>query len=471
VTDVSAIGGQGWKVLADVETHLKRYVVYPGPDELVAHVLWIGHTWLLDSWDSTPRIAFLSPEPGSGKSRALEVTAPLVPNPVHAVNATPAYLFRKVADQDARPTVLFDEIDTIFGPRAKDNEELRGLLNAGHRRGAVAGRCVVRGKEVFTEELPAYAAVALAGLDDLPETLMTRSVVVRMRRRKQSERRPMPWRARDADSEPVVALRERMERWTQSVAPLAGRGWPTMPDGVEDRDADVWEALLAVADLAGGVWPQRARDAAVRMVGKSHQTAPSLGVLLLRDTRQAFEDAGVDKMPTEDLLERLNAMEESPWGDLRGNPLNARGLAWRLSKYSIRPSTVRDGSRTFKGYVAGWFADSWERYLAPPSPDSAVTSVTTSQDGTDLRKPCDGPEDPPAAIRHNPDLSVTTDEEPTPPDLRCDGVTDVTAAEGHGGEQDLPTVCQADGCTQPLWAPGSRASGYCEKHKDLRRAS
>ena len=152
----------------DVRTHLSTFVVYPSSAALIAHVLWILHTWFMDSWESTPRIAFLSPEPASGKSRALEVTEPVVPRPVHAVNASPAYLFRKVSDPDGAPTILFDEIDTIFGPKAKDNEDIRGMLNAGHRKGAVAGRCVVRGKIVETEELPAYAAVALAGLDDLP---------------------------------------------------------------------------------------------------------------------------------------------------------------------------------------------------------------------------------------------------------------------------------------------------------------
>lgn len=138
---------------------------------------------------------FLSPEPGSGKSRALEVTEPLVPRPVHAINCTPAYLFRRVADPVGRPTVLYDECDTLFGPKAKEHEEIRGVINAGHRKGAVAGRCVIRGKIVETEELPAYCAVALAGLDDLPDTIMSRSIVVRMRRRAPTE--PVePWRPR-----------------------------------------------------------------------------------------------------------------------------------------------------------------------------------------------------------------------------------------------------------------------------------
>lgn len=63
----------------------------------------------------------------------------------------------------------YDEIDTVFGRKARENEEIRGLLNAGHRRGAVAGRAVVRGRTVTTEEIPAYCAVALAGIGELPE--------------------------------------------------------------------------------------------------------------------------------------------------------------------------------------------------------------------------------------------------------------------------------------------------------------
>jgi hypothetical protein len=122
---------------------------------------------MMTAWDSTPRLAFLSAEPASGKTRALEITELLVPNPVTTVNVSPAYLFRKVGSDDGS-TILFDEIDTVFGAKAKDNEDIRGLLNAGHRRGATSGRCVVRGNEVSTEEIPAYAAVALAGIGCCP---------------------------------------------------------------------------------------------------------------------------------------------------------------------------------------------------------------------------------------------------------------------------------------------------------------
>jgi hypothetical protein len=115
----------GQLALTNIETFLARFVVYPSEAARVAHVLWTAHTHAMDAWESTPRLAFLSPEPGSGKSRALEVTELLVPRPCESVSVTPAYLFRKISDKEGRPTILYDEIDTVFGPKAQQHQELR----------------------------------------------------------------------------------------------------------------------------------------------------------------------------------------------------------------------------------------------------------------------------------------------------------------------------------------------------------
>jgi hypothetical protein len=236
------------QLLDDVGDFTGQFIAYPSDHAHVAHVLWIAHAHLMEAWESTPRLAFLSPEPASGKTRALEITELLVPNPVEAINVTPAYLFRKVGSEDGAPTILFDEIDTVFGPKAKENEEIRGLLNAGHRRGAVAGRCVAYGQRVVTEEIPAYCAVALAGLGWLPDTILTRSVIIRMRRRAPEE--TVTAFRRRVHAEQGHALRDRLATWAagQIAAMTAAR--PEMPPGIEDRDADVWESLLAIADAA-----------------------------------------------------------------------------------------------------------------------------------------------------------------------------------------------------------------------------
>lgn len=357
------------KLLQQLEAFLGRFIAYPSEHARLAHTLWIAHTHFMEQWESTPRIAFLSPEPGSGKSRCLEVTEPLVPRPVHAVNTTPAYLFRKVSDPDGAPTILYDEVDTLFGPKAKDNEDVRGMLNAGHRRGAVAGRCVTKGKIVETEELPAYCAVALAGLNDLPDTIMSRSIIVRMRRRAPGEQ-VEPWRLRINRPE-AEELYDALAGWAATDRHRIA--WPELPAGIEDRNADVWEALIAVADLAGGDWPERARCSAVALVADSVAGVPSLGVLLLRDLKVLFH--GFDKLPTETILTRLHELDESPWADLRGKPIDARWLSRQLAKYEVQPKVLRFDNGTHRGYDAGDLADPWSRYIADVGV-SLVTSVT-----------------------------------------------------------------------------------------------
>lgn len=362
----------GAQLLTDVADFCRRFIAYPSEHAAVAHALWVAHAHAMDAWESTPRIAFLSPEPGSGKTRALEISELLVPNPVEAINATAAYMFRRISDPSGVPTLLIDEADTLFGAKAKDaNEEIRGAINAGHRRGAVAGRCVVRGKTVEIEELPCFCAVALAGLGHLPDTILTRSVIVRMRRRAPTEI-VEPYRRR-AFGPQGHALRDRLASWAQQMVGTLSDARPEMPAGIEDRAADVWEALLAVADAAGGDWPNRARVAAVTLVTDSKEGAQSLGIRLLTDLKAIFGNA--EQLPTREVLDRLCAVDESPWGDLKGSELDSRRLSHFLKEYGVKSRTIRIGSTTAKGYTAADLHDAWIRYLPQPS-QNRVTDVT-----------------------------------------------------------------------------------------------
>ena len=157
----------GDAVLNDVYGFYGRFISYPSQHARVAHTLWTAHTHMMDIWDSTPRLAFMSPERGSGKTRALETTECLVPRPVHSVNNSVAYVIRKVADEDGRPTILYDEVDALFSNKAPDKADLLALLNAGHRKGATSGRCIVDGGRVRLEE-PASLLSARPGRPPRP---------------------------------------------------------------------------------------------------------------------------------------------------------------------------------------------------------------------------------------------------------------------------------------------------------------
>lgn len=366
-------------LLDEVHDFFCRFVAFPSSHAAIACTLWVAHAHAMDAWESTPRLAFLSPEPGSGKSRALEIAELLVPRPAMAVNMSPAALFRIIATEEGLPTILFDEIDTVFGPRAKDNEDLRGLLNAGWRRGAKTYRCAMNGRKVELEAYEAFSAVALAGLGNLPDTILTRSIIVRMRRRAPDEW-VQPYRRRE-HAPAGERLGERLGQW--AMANLEGLGYarPVMPPGIEDRPADVWEPLLAIADAAGRAWPQWARNAAVAMVADALETPASLGVRLLADVRQLFGDR--EQMATAELLEALNAMEEAPWGDLRGKALDSRRLAQMLRPYGARPETIRTTTGTPKGYRREGLWDAWQRYL-PAIPTECATSATSATDTTGM---------------------------------------------------------------------------------------
>jgi hypothetical protein len=366
----------GAALLNEVEAFHRRFNVFPHEAAYVAVVLWDAHAHLLDCFESTPRLAFLSPEPGSGKSRALEIVETLVPNPMAAVDASAAALFRAVAGVDGkRPTILFDEIDTIFGPKAGENEQLRGFINAGHRRNRPMFRCVGDGANQTVQAFHSYAAVAVAGLGYLPDTIRDRSVNIRMRRRARNEKIE-PYRTRIHEKE-GFALRDRLATWAEQVSERVMNVWPAMPEGVTDRPADVWEPLLAIADAAGGDWPDRARAACVVLVTASKANDKgSLGVRLLTDLRDHVM-VGIDRLPTVAILDRLNALDDAPWADLHGKPLDNRRLSKMLAEYMtadtepITSRNIKTAGSVLKGYYAADLHDAWARYCPPP-PESPL---------------------------------------------------------------------------------------------------
>ena len=374
-------GKDGAALLDAVRQFLCRFIVFPETVCFDTVALWAAHAHMVEYFHTTPRLAALSPEPESGKSRVLEVLDLLTPSSMLILSPSVAAIFRTLANE--RTTLLFDEVDTVFTSRGKDdqNEDLRALLNAGYRRGATIPRCVGAKHEV--RKFNVFAAAALAGIGDLPDTIMSRSIVIRMRRRSAAE--PIEqFRLRLHETE-GHQIRDRLAQWAESVGPAVGDAWPELPKGVVDRLAEAWEPLIAVADAAGGEWPKRAREAAVALVAAHRSREPSLGIRLLMDLHRVFKDR--DTLSTDEILTTLNAMEESPWADLRGKPLDARGLARRLKKYGVKSKNVRvSGSgyrdEVLKGYDKTDFWDVWSRYLSHAL--EAATSATGATTGVEV---------------------------------------------------------------------------------------
>ncbi|MEU7168793.1 DUF3631 domain-containing protein [Streptomyces morookaense] len=359
---------EGAVLLDELRAAIGRYVVLPSEEALTAVTLWVAASHIQPALQHAPRLAVVGPTKGCGKSRVLDVLHETVYQPMMTVNTSPAVVFRVIGKNP--PTLLVDEADTIFGPKAGEKEDLRGLLNAGHQRNRPAWR--ISGPEHKPTAFPTFAMAALAGIGDLPDTIMDRAVVIRMQKRKPGER-ITPFRSRYSVPE-LNALRDRLTAWLSPLRGTAARLVPRMP--VEDRAADTWEPLVIVADLAGGHWPARARAACLAMtrheVVQDEQT--TLKTRLLRDIRRIFEQEGnKEALRTQDLLAALITDTESPWPEYGTKGMNAYHLANLMRDFDISPANYRfENGKQAKAYMRNRFLDVWARYCPEPSQEAPV---------------------------------------------------------------------------------------------------
>jgi len=375
----------GADLLAAVRAALIRYVVLPTPEAADAVTLWVAATHAQPAWAHAPRLVIRAPEKRCGKSRLLDVVEATCHAPLITVNASPAAVYRAIGTDDP-PTLLVDEADTIFGGKnAESNEDLRGLLNAGHQRNRPAIRWDNNAHRL--EKIPTFAMAALAGIGAMPDTIEDRAVIVRMRRRAPGET-VSPYRHR-RDAPKLRELAGQLDGWLRDHLKVLEAAEPLMP--VEDRAADTWEPLVAVADLAGGDWPARARHAVLTLTAEADEKAGvSTRARLLADVRTAFTVLGDEPaVTTADLLKALNADPEAPWCTFGPTGLTGKRLGDLLGEFDIKSDTIRFPVGQAKGYRRADFTDAWKRYCPapeqatdedemPPATGVSVPSVPTS---------------------------------------------------------------------------------------------
>ncbi|WP_226360958.1 DUF3631 domain-containing protein [Pseudonocardia sp. ICBG1142] len=363
-------GTDGAAILDDLETALRRYVALPSDAAVVGVVLWIAATHAQPAWAHAPRLVVRAPEKRCGKSRLLDVVEGACHQPFITVNATPAAVYRSITADP--PTMLVDEADTIFGPAATGHEDLRGLLNAGHQRNRPAKRYDLTKNRV--ESISTFAMAALAGIGRMPDTVEDRAVVVQMRRRAPGET-VAPYRHR-RDRPKLQRLAERLHAWLRDDLTALEAAEPAMP--VEDRAADTWEPLIAIADHAGGHWPDRARQAILDLQQEDTGDDRSERIRLLADCHTAFGDEHA--LPTMRLLQQLRADPEAPWADYgpRGEGLTAMRLGKLLAEYNIQSTQMRlPGLGKVRCYQRDAFNDAWQRY----APDLVTDSTEQGDEG------------------------------------------------------------------------------------------
>ena len=317
----------------------------------------------------SPILCVNSAEKGSGKTTLLDVIGALVPRVLSVANTTVAAVFRAI--EAFAPTLLIDEADSFF----RDNDELRGILNAGHRRGGSVLRVV--GDDHTPKQFSVWSPKAIALIGNLPGTLEDRSVIVNMRRASPEEFQEIDRFRLDRHPDELRPVSRKAARWVVDHHNELNMSDPVTPQCLYGRAADNWRPLLAIADAVGGEWPGFAREAAVAIAGRSENE--SNGVLLLEDLRRLFDRTEVggrpiERWPSSQLVEELVKLEARPWPEFsRGRPLTMRQLARLLRPFEIQPKKFRFGESTAQGYGRDQFADAWNRYLKDSNIESPGT--------------------------------------------------------------------------------------------------
>jgi len=360
-------------LLEDTRHFIRRFLIITDA-QTVALCLFILYTYAAEQFECAPYLQVTSAEKRSGKSRLLEVLELLVKRPWLTSRTSAAALVRKLNGD--RPTLLLDESDAAFSGDKEYSEALRGVLNAGHRKGGKVSLCLGKGCNIKAIDFCVFGPKVIAGIGGLPDTVADRAIPIQLQRKRPGEnverfrRRLIDPAAHD--------LRERLTQWaTQDRLEILRGAWPELPEALSDRQQDVSEPLLAVADLAGNEWGRVGRTALTELFGGPAAADESLGVRLLSDIRVAFE--GQDRLGSKELVAALVAIEGSPWPELNhGREITATTVARLLRKFEIGPRTIRCNADTFKGYLRSAFEDAWSRYLGPNS-SPAHPAVTPSQ--------------------------------------------------------------------------------------------
>jgi len=378
--------------LADLAQLLSRFIILPkwGAETLA---LWILHTYAFQLRAVSTYIGIESPEKRCGKTTLLSVLSKLVNRPIAAANISPPAFFRVI--QDTQPTLLIDEADTFL----QGNDELRGILNAGYTQDTAivwriapqsrstgepepstinhkpsstpsahctspsihqsinpSIRAAFRPSPLAPRPFSCWCPKIIASIGRLPDTLADRCIVIRMHRKTQFEQCE---RLRHLDA---ADLKQRCISFIAENSEKIATAQPPIPDALNDRAADIWEPLLVLADLAGGDWPDRARQAAVALTASAHETNP-IGALLL-DIFLAFQIHKTDRLFTRTLLHSLYLRPDRPWAEARsGKPITDMWLAQQLRPYGIRPKTLWIGNEHAKGYLQEDFVEIFKRYI------------------------------------------------------------------------------------------------------------
>lgn len=348
----------GVELVSEIKAVLNKYMVLPEYlDEAIAY--WVLFTYGINSFEVSPRLAIISPEKQCGKSTLLSILEALCWNTLTTANASAASLFRTI--EKIQPTFLIDEADSFMN----QNEAIRGIINAGFRPNTPILR--TDGDRHEIQSYNVFSACAIACIGTLPDTIMDRSIIVILKRKMPFEKRTH-LRIRKLEKE-VETIKCKCMRFMEDISKTLKDAEPELPEELGNRQADVWEPLIMIADCISKETGNELRKVAIAVCSSTKTfDSNSLKTLLLKDIRKIFTETKQKWIPSQALCDNLCKIEEAPWAEFKGTGLTVNKLAKSLNDFDIHPIQKMTADGNKKVYLLEHFQDAFSRYLsAEPS--------------------------------------------------------------------------------------------------------
>lgn len=367
----------GASVLTEAYNVIMRHMVMREEDA-IACVLWAVHTYIYEIFSHTPRLMISAPDAECGKTVLMtHMVGNLVNRPLPIENMKPAPFFRLAETE--HPTYLLDEGDVFL---STDSDLLAGFNNGWEPHGGVI-RCV--GDDYEARLFSSHCPVAIAGIrihEKLPATTVSRSIVINLERAARSEIKKEDIYNAKYHRKALLVIGRKISRWCRDHKDEIYSTKPQLPTDVRNRLADKWEPMFAIAQVAGGDWPKKAKKA---LLGQVDMSEPSKGTILLTDILSVLTP-GEEHISTKELIRRLCAMEDSPWADynfkerdLDRRQIKDRQMARLLKPYNIHSKGVRiSATSTPRGYEREPIKKAVDRYVPADTPETSATVQQSS---------------------------------------------------------------------------------------------
>jgi putative DNA primase/helicase len=357
----------GVDVLNDMASTTRRFMVM-AEEQIDLTALWCFTTHLFEEFDLFPRIYVNAPQHSCGKSTIMQLITTFVQKGNHLTSVSPSALMRSISKRKHTP--VLDERDSF------KNEGLKVLFKAGYEKATsmheLSGS---QDTNYETQQFDVFAPMALSGIGRLDPIVESRCFIIQLQRSKPGEKRP---RLRSRKMKPMRDLGRKAARWAlDNMAKVREFDLDSLEDkldqiGVSGRDADNLEPLLAVAEIVGGEWPERARKAAVWLYCKDKPATQSTAEKLLSDIRDEFDASGESFLHPDDLVEKLKDRLDGYWSTYaEGVGLTSGSLTSLLRPFNIVRAQKDCQGENKRVYRRQDFEDAFERYV----PDYAAISL------------------------------------------------------------------------------------------------